>query len=103
MYCNTGPSSAGLASINAQTGLVTFDPADQSSLQNEIAAVENAIAAAGTPAVGHFAKWDKGGDTYILVTDNHSGSTASTGDDLVKLVGVDSSHIQLLAGVAVAH
>jgi hypothetical protein len=100
---NTGPSSTGLASINAQTGLVTFDPTDLSSLQDQIAAVENAIAAAGTSGSGHFAKWDRGGDTYVLVTDSHSGSAASAGDDLVKLVGVDSYHVQLLAGVVVAH
>ena len=100
---NSGPSSTGLASINAQTGLVTFDPADQTSLQDEIAAVESAIAAAGTPGAGHFAKWDNGGDTYVLVTDNHAGSAAGAGDDLVKLVGVDSYHVQLLAGVVVAH
>jgi hypothetical protein len=100
---NTGPSSTGLASINAQTGLVTFDPTDLTSLQDQIAAVESAIAAAGTPGAGHFAKWDRGGDTYVLVTDNHSGSAASAGDDLVKLVGVDSYHVQLLAGVVVAH
>jgi len=91
---NSSGASAGMANIDAQTGLATFDVSDF-TLTKELAAVENAIGSANTPGAGHFAKWDLNGDTYVLITDNHSGNTAGTGDDLIKIAGVKSNQVVL--------
>ena len=99
---NQEAASSGIGHIDSVTGLVTFDSSD-TSLQQEINAAEAAIAAANTPASGHFAKWDNGSNTFVLITDNHTGSSVSSGDNLVELIGVTSDHIQILNGIIVAH
>ena len=98
---NTGSASDGLASINATTGIANFS-ANDNTLALQLAAVENAIASANTPAAGHVVVWANGGNTEVLITDSHSGSGIGAGDNLIQLVGVSPDHVALLNGVIVA-
>jgi hypothetical protein len=101
---NSAGATAGQANINS-LGLATFNGSD-TTLNQQIAAVEKAIGTSGVgAAAGHLAYWQNGADTYVLITDSHSGNLASTGDDLVKLVGVQSpsAHLSLVNGALVYH
>ncbi len=44
--------------------------------------------------------WMNGSDTYVLIADANAG--VGSGDDLIKLVGVDISHVHLVNGALVA-
>jgi hypothetical protein len=103
----SGVAISGKASI-AASGWATFNAAD-TTLDQQIHAVEAAIHAGGAGAAGHVAYWDNGGNTYALITGdtNTATNTISMHDDLVKLVGVDHTHVQLgagaTAGLLIAH
>ncbi len=89
---------AGLASINTSsgTGIVSFNPTDD-TLPKQIIAVEKAIALSNNLGAGHFAIWNNGSDSFLLITDLDPKTTS--GDDLIKFVGMDVSHLQLSNGV----
>ena len=97
----TTPAVQGTAAIDGATGLANFVLADH-TVDQQLLAVEKALSLSA-PGAGHFAKWDNDGNTYVLITDGHSGATVGAGDDLIKIVGADSSHVQLVGGVVVAH
>ena len=98
---------AGQAQINSSTGVASFAGAD-STLAQQISAVEHSLIATGAVA-GQFAEWTNGNNTYVLITDGHSGVVNPTtgveaGDVLIELVGVTSpSHVVLSHGLLVAH
>ncbi|SMC61039.1 VCBS domain-containing protein [Polynucleobacter kasalickyi] len=94
---NSGSELAGLAHIDLSTGNLVFSSQDN-TLQKQISAAEAAIAYSNDPTSGHFAKWENGGNTYVLITDGHTSSGVGHGDNLVELVGVTSSHAQLVNG-----
>jgi hypothetical protein len=98
---NSGAATDGLASINATTGIATFSAHD-STLALQLAAVENAIAAANTPAAGHVAMWANGSNTEILITDSHSGSGIGAGDNLIQLTDFSLAHASLMNGMVLA-
>ena len=88
---------SGTASINQTTGVASFNVADDTLIE-QINAVENALYGTGSQ-VGQFAEWSNGGNTYVLITDGtHTSSAIDDGDILVKLVGVDTSHVMLDQG-----
>ena len=96
---NSVGAAPGIAVINSVSGVATFDPSDI-SLQQKILAVENAITA--NPAnfdAGNVALWSNGSDSYAFISDAVSG--VSAGDNLIKLVGVDVSHLSVVNGAIV--
>ncbi|MBT8605609.1 hypothetical protein G6677_03885, partial [Polynucleobacter paneuropaeus] len=97
-----GTAVAGKASI-ASSGLTTFYGSD-TTLAQQIQAAEAAIHAVGPSAAGHIAYWDNNGSTYVLITgdNNAAGNTVSMNDDLVKLVGIDHTHVALSVGHLIA-
>ena len=96
---NSAGAASGIALIDTDSGMATFDPSDV-SLEQEIVAVENAITA--NPAnfdTGNVALWANGSDSYVFISDAVSG--VSAGDNLIKLVGVDISHLSVINGAIV--
>ena len=99
MVNNSAGAASGIAVINSVSGGATFDPSDI-SLQQKIVAVENAITV--NPAnfnAGNVALWANGSDSYVFISDAVSG--VSAGDNLIKLVGVDISHLSVINGAIV--
>jgi hypothetical protein len=104
-----GGSSAsaisGTASINQLSGLVSFAN-DDHTLAEEIAAIEKSFVNGGH-AAGNFAEWTDNGNTYVLIADGHTGLIdahgVSSGDTLIKLVGVDSTHVSFSNGNLAYH
>ena len=92
---NLSPASIGLAHIDATTGVATFRGSDN-TLALQITAVENAITKTNT-IQGSVALWKSGNDSYAFISDSTKGVTA--GDDLIKLTGVDVSHLHIVNGV----
>ena len=99
---NTGNNSVatvGQAKLNS-TGLAQFSASDD-TLSEQIAAVGKAINISGVGAVGKMAYWGNGNDTYVLIEDGILGNNPSTGDNLVKLVGVTTANVALQSGALV--
>ena len=96
---------SGTAAINQSTGLANFASSDD-TIAEEIAAIEQSFANGGH-AAGNFAEWTDNGNTYVLIADGHTGSLdahgVSIGDTLIKLVGVDSSHVSFSNGNLAYH
>lgn len=69
-------------------------------MQQRIVAAEHAISSANVTGSGHETMWMNGSDTYVLIADANAG--VGSGDDLIKLVGVDISHVHLVNGALVA-
>ncbi len=95
--------TAANAGAHVTQGLATFVN-NSETLNQQIADVEKAMSVGGAGA-GHMAYWQNGNDTYVLITDSttHINGAISVGDDLVKLVGVAASHVQLVNGAVVYH
>jgi hypothetical protein len=76
-----------------------------SDLDHQIMAVEQAISAANDPNHAHAAIWENNGDTYVLMqgANGVSPQGATPNEAVVKIVGVDSSHVALDHGVIVHH
>ena len=92
---NVASSSAGLAHIEKTTGVATFSGSDN-TLALQIVAVEKAISQTSA-SQGAIALWNNGLDSYAFISDSSKGVTA--GDDLIKLTGVDVSHLHLVNGI----
>ena len=91
---NSAGAAPGIAVIDTITGIATFDTSDI-SLQQEIIAVENAITFNSTsPDAGNVALWSNGSDSYAFITDAISG--VSAGDDLIKFIGTNVSHLSVV-------
>ncbi|APB98221.1 hypothetical protein [Polynucleobacter asymbioticus] len=93
----------GVASINATTGLATFNSADN-TLALQLAAVEKAIAfgSANTAvAAGDVAMWANGANTFVLMTGAHTGTAVGASDTLIELVGVNTAHVALSGGTVI--
>lgn len=95
---NSAGTDLGIAVIDTNTGIATFDPSDI-SLQQQIVAVENAITLDSTPVAGNTALWMNGSDSYAFITDTELG--VSGGDNLIKFVGVDASHLSVVNGAII--
>ncbi len=80
-------AASGVAAIDF-SGLATFSASD-TTLDQHIIAVEQAITNAADPAQGQAAMWQEGDDAFIFFSDGVDGLTEN--DTLVKLVGVDTS------------
>lgn len=78
-------AAQGIAKIGF-SGLATF-AAEDTTLEQHIFAVENAIATSGDAALGQGAMWQEGSDAYFFLSDGVDG--LSENDTLVRLVGVD--------------
>ncbi|WP_062120779.1 beta strand repeat-containing protein [Aureimonas sp. AU40] len=83
-FVTNGTASSGVAAINAQ-GIATFNAAD-TTLAQQIAAVEAGINAGGAAAAGQTAIFQNGSDSYVFISDGTDGVGAN--DVLIKLTGV---------------
>jgi hypothetical protein len=93
----------GMASINATTGLATFNSADN-TLALQLAAVEKAIAngsSTASVAAGDVAMWANGANTFVLMTGAHTGTAVGANDTLIELVGVNTAHVALSGGTVI--
>ena len=91
-------TASGVAFIDNTTGIATFDISDI-SLQQQIVAVENAINMGFSSTAGNVAYWTNGNDSYAFITDNTIG--VSSGDNLIKFIGIDISHLVINTGTIV--
>ena len=82
---NSDPAIPGKASINLSSGIASFDSAD-TTLAQQLSAVERAISDANLHANGHMAMWVNGSDTFMLITDDRHGLT--DGDAFIRIVDV---------------
>ena len=102
---NHGATVAGEASLanTGPAGLASFNGAD-TSLDQQIHAVEMAMHDGASGGAGHMAYWNNGGNTFILITGDASnaGNTISMHDHLIELVGVAANHIHLNNGSLIA-
>lgn len=105
---NTAPAGTGLAHIDS-AGYATFSNNNE-TLDQQIMDVEAALAdvsANGSHEAGIVVKWNGAGaddsNSYVLITGNHSSPVNATHDQLIKIVGVDASHVQVAAGLLVHH
>jgi hypothetical protein len=80
---NSAPATAGKASINLSSGIASFDLAD-TTLAQQLTAVERAISDSNVHSKGHMAMWANGPDTFMLITDDRNGVT--DGDALIRIV-----------------
>ena len=96
---NNSSAITGQAKLNS-SGLAEFS-ANDDTLNEQINAVAKAIQASGIGAAGKMAYWGNGNDTYVLIEDGILGNNPSTGDNLVKLVGVTTANVALQSGALV--
>ena len=80
-------ATAGTALITA-AGVATFAAAD-ATLAQRITATEAGINLGGAAAVGQVAMFQFGADAYVFISNGTDGVGA--GDQLIKLVGVDTT------------
>jgi hypothetical protein len=103
---NGAVATPGSAHIDARNGLANF-ASDNESLNQQIADVEAALSQSGAPTAGTVVKWDGSGadanNSFVLITGNHTSPTDTSHDQVIKIVGVDASHVQVAAGVVVHH
>ena len=102
----TAPADTGMAHIDS-AGYATFAN-NNATLDQQIMDVEAALSHLGTNGShegGIMVKWDGAGadtnNSYVFITGNHPSPTDATHDQLIKIVGVDSSQVQIAAGLVV--
>jgi hypothetical protein len=102
----TAPAGTGMAHIDS-AGYATFANNNE-TLDQQIMDVEAALShlgANGSHEAGIAVKWDGVGadanNSYVFITGNHASPTDATHDQLIKIVGVDSSQVQIAAGLVV--
>jgi hypothetical protein len=103
---NTASAGTGMAHIDSN-GYATF-VSNSESLDQQIMDVEGALASSnGLPQAGTVVKWDGSGadanNSFVLITGNHATAGDTSHDQVIKIVGVDASHVQVAAGVVVHH
>jgi hypothetical protein len=103
---NTAPAGTGMAHIDSN-GYATF-VSNSESLNQQIMDVEGALASSnGLPQAGTVVKWYGSGadanNSFVLITGNHATAGDTSHDQVIKIVGVDASHVQVAAGVVVHH